>query len=146
MSYEMMKERVELAEIRECPGCGKIFNFNGLRDVCASCFNEEEKKFEEVYRFMRRRENRAATMEQIEEQIGVEKDLIQKWVRKGRLQPALFPNLGYPCDRCGALTQTGKLCDRCKSEIESELNQIQAAEELREAFNADGQGTYHRKR
>ena len=64
----------------------------------------EEKMYEEVYRFLRRRENRAATIERIVEVTGVTETLLHKWVRKGRLQPALFPNLGYPCDNCGKLT------------------------------------------
>ena len=40
---------------------------NQFRDICEVCYKEEEKQFENVYKYMRKRENRAATMEQIVE-------------------------------------------------------------------------------
>ena len=113
-----------MAELRDCPTCGDFFNYTGLREVCAKCAMNEEKMYEEVYRFLRRRENRAATIERIVEVTGVTETLLHQWVRKGRLQPALFPNLGYPCDNCGKLTTTGKLCDRCTADIKNDLTDI----------------------
>ncbi len=106
----------------------------------------EEKMYEEVYRFLRKRENRAANIERIVEATGVTEDLLHRWVRKGRLQPALFPNLGYPCDKCGALTASGKLCVKCTDEIKKDLNTIEAAQELRDAMNEQDQRTYHAQR
>lgn len=131
-----------MAELRNCPVCGAFFNYTGVRDVCAKCAMDEEKKYEEVYRFLRRRENRAATIERIVEATGVSEDLIHKWVRKGRLQPALFPNLGYPCDNCGRLTTQGKLCDRCLAELKNDLATFEAAQELRDSLKERNRGTY----
>ena len=120
------------AEIRNCPTCGAFFNYTGIRDNCPPCAQKEEKKYEEVYRFLRRRSNRSATVEQIVEETGVEEDLLHKWVRIGRLQPSLFPNLGYPCEKCGDLTTKGRLCNKCTDELQSELKKFEAAEEFRE--------------
>ncbi|MEZ7170402.1 TIGR03826 family flagellar region protein [Sporosarcina sp. OR05] len=131
-----------MAEIKDCPSCGNFFNFTGIRDVCANCAKDEEKQYEEVYRFLRRRENRAATIERIVEVTGVTETLLHKWVRKGRLQPALFPNLGYPCDNCGKLTAKGKLCETCTAELKSELRTFDAAQEFREAVTKNDTGTY----
>ncbi|WOV88348.1 hypothetical protein QWT69_04285 [Sporosarcina oncorhynchi] len=131
-----------MAELKDCPSCGAFFNYTGIRDVCASCAQSEEKKYEEVYRFLRRRENRAATIERIVEATGATETMLHKWVRKGRLQPALFPNLGYPCDNCGKLTAQGKLCDSCTQELSSELRQFEAAKEFREAVSKSETGTY----
>lgn len=103
----------------------------------------EEKLYETVYRFLRKRENRAATVERIVEATGVEEELLHKWVRKGRLQPALFPNLGYPCDNCGKLTTQGKLCDNCTQELKAGLRQFEAAQEFREKVNKQD-STYHK--
>ncbi|AXI01235.1 hypothetical protein DV702_01035 [Sporosarcina sp. PTS2304] len=135
-----------MAEARNCPTCGEIFNFTGLREVCATCAAKEEKLYEDVYRFLRKRENRAANIERIVEVTGVTESLLHQWVRKGRLQPALFPNLGYPCDKCGALTTTGKLCDSCTEEIKRELSVHDAATELREALAEKERGTYYAQR
>lgn len=131
-----------MAELRHCPTCGEFFNYTGIREVCAKCARGEEEMYEEVYRFLRRRENRAATIERIVEVTGVTETLLHKWVRKGRLQPALFPNLGYPCDSCGKLTAKGKLCDSCTDELKSGLRQFEAAQEFREAVAKSETGTY----
>ncbi|MBB4823619.1 flagellar operon protein (TIGR03826 family) [Sporosarcina luteola] len=131
-----------MAELRNCPTCGEFFNYTGVRDVCAKCAMSEEKLYEEVYRFLRKRENRAANIERIVEMTGVTESLLYKWVRKGRLQPALFPNLGYPCDNCGKLTIKGKLCDDCTDDLKSELRTFEAAQEFREAVQNSERATY----
>lgn len=131
-----------MGELRDCPSCGEFFNYTGVREVCAKCAMNEEKMYEEVYRFLRRRENRAATIERIVEVTGVTESLLYKWVRKGRLQPALFPNLGYPCDKCGKLTSKGKLCNSCTEDIQNDLNQFEAVKEFREAIEEKDKATY----
>jgi len=92
-----------MAEVRNCPKCNEFFNYTGVREVCHKCAQSEEELYQIVYRFLRKRENRAATVERIVEATGAEEELLYRWVRKGRLQPAMFPNLGYPCDNCGLL-------------------------------------------
>lgn len=134
------------AELRNCPTCGTFFNYTGIREVCGKCAMDEEKMYEKVYRFLRRRENRAANIERIVEETGVTETLLHKWVRRGRLQPALFPNLGYPCDGCGALTTKGKLCAACTENLESDLRKHDAVEEFRESVQQNDKATYHADR
>ena len=90
-------------DLNNCPDCGALFIQNPVRDVCEKCYREEEAQYDKVYRFLRKRENRAATVETTAEATGVKENLLHKWVRRGRLQVALFPNLGYPCDKCGSI-------------------------------------------
>ena len=132
-----------MAELRNCPMCDTFFNYTGLREVCHNCASKEEEMYQIVYRFLRKRENRAATVERIEEATGVERDLLYKWVRKGRLHPTIFPNLGYPCDNCGHLTHSGKLCERCQDDIKSDLRTFEAAKEFRESIQSRDRATYH---
>lgn len=131
-----------MAELRDCPTCGEFFNYTGVREVCAKCALSEEKMYQEVYRFLRKRENRAATIERIVEKTGVTESLLFKWVRKGRLQPAMFPNLGYPCDNCGRLTKKGKLCESCKTNLQNDLKTFEAATEFRESIVEKDRATY----
>ena len=135
-----------MAELRNCPMCGAFFNYTGLREVCHNCAQKEEELYQIVYRFLRKRENRAATVDRIEEATGVNRDLLYKWVRKGRLHPATFPNLGYPCDNCGHLTNSGKLCEKCQNTIKSELRTFEAAKEFRENIKANEKRAYHTNR
>ena len=132
-----------MAEIRNCPSCDAFFNYTGVRDVCHSCAQKEEELYQIVYRFLRKRENRAATVERIEEATGINKELLYKWVRKGRLHPTVFPNLGYPCDNCGRITNSGKICDKCKESIKSDLRTFGAVMEFRESIKNQEKSTYH---
>lgn len=133
---------IVVAEIRNCPRCGEFFNYTGFNDVCYKCAKEEEELYQIVYRFLRKRENRAATVDRIVEATGVDRELLFKWVRKGRLHPAVFPNLGYPCDNCGRLTKKGRLCERCTEELKSDLRAFEAAKEFRENIKKHERNTY----
>lgn len=132
-----------MAELRNCPMCQEFFNYTGLREVCHNCAQKEEDMYQVVYRFLRKRENRAANVDRIVEATGVDRDLLYKWVRKGRLHPAIFPSLGYPCDNCGHLTTKGKLCDKCQNDLKADLRTFEAAKEFREDVLRRDRGTYH---
>ncbi|MFB1082261.1 TIGR03826 family flagellar region protein [Jeotgalibacillus sp. JSM ZJ347] len=131
-----------MAELRNCPKCNAIFNYNGLRDVCPKCAKEEEELFEQVYRFLRQRENRAASIERITEVTGASPELLHKWVRKRRLHPAQFPGLGYPCDSCGTIINQGKICRSCTDRIQSDLKQHESNMEFRETVASQNKKTY----
>jgi flagellar operon protein (TIGR03826 family) len=135
-----------MGELRNCPSCDAFFNYTGVRDICGKCATNEEKQYEVVYKFLRKRENRAATVERICEVTGTEPSLLHKWVRKGRLQPAMFPNLGYPCDNCGKLTISGKLCANCINDIQSNLRTFDAAKDFRDKVAQQDKGTFHSER
>ncbi|MEK4424124.1 TIGR03826 family flagellar region protein [Solibacillus sp. FSL K6-1523] len=131
-----------MAELRNCPMCDEFFNYTGLREVCHKCALKEEDMYQVVYRFLRKRENRAANVDRIEEATGVDRELLYKWVRKGKLHPAVFPNLGYPCDNCGHLTTSGKLCENCQGNLKSDLRTFEAAKEFRDDILNHDRGTY----
>jgi flagellar operon protein (TIGR03826 family) len=121
-----------MPELENCPKCGNLYLKNNIRDVCEPCYKEEEKLYDTVYKFLRKRENRSATTETVVEETGVEEELLYKWVRKGRLQLAQFPNLGYPCSKCGTLIRTGKLCSSCAGKIKNDLEVLDKEEKRKE--------------
>lgn len=121
-----------MGELSNCPKCGELFVKSQFRDICHKCWNEEETAFDTVYQFLRKRENRAATIRQVDEATGIDEELIFKFVRTGRLKVTHFPNLGYPCDKCGKLIREGKLCETCAAELRKELDLHKADEERRE--------------
>ncbi|MFL8936255.1 TIGR03826 family flagellar region protein [Rossellomorea oryzaecorticis] len=133
-----------MSEITNCPRCNALFMKNKFRDVCEKCYKEDEKMYETVYQFLRKRENRAATMETIMEKTGVEEELLYKWVKKGRIQTKLFPNLGYPCDKCGKIINNGKLCQGCADSLKRDLQQFEANNEWKEKMKE--QRTYYTTR
>ncbi|KON86283.1 membrane protein [Sporosarcina globispora] len=132
-----------MAELSNCPKCDAIFVKNQFRDVCQDCWKEEEKAYETVYQFIRKRENRTAMMMEVVEATGVEEELIIKFIKSGRLKLTQFPNLGYPCEKCGASIREGKLCGSCAGGLRKDLQQFTAEEERRkEAAQREKPGTY----
>lgn len=120
-----------MEELSNCPNCGDIFVKNNYRDLCQKCWKEEEASFDKVYKFIRQRENRMATIQQVEEGTGVEEELILKFIKTGRLKVASLPNLGYPCEKCGTIIQKGKLCGSCAEDLRKELDRHTIEEERR---------------
>ncbi|MBU8771525.1 TIGR03826 family flagellar region protein [Cytobacillus oceanisediminis] len=132
-----------MAELSNCPKCDAIFVKSQFRDVCQDCWKEEEKAYETVYLFIRKRENRTAKMMEVVEATEVEEELIIKFIKTGRLKLAQFPNLGYPCEKCGTSIREGKLCGSCAGDLRKDLQQFTAEEERRkEAVQREKHGTY----
>ena len=129
-----------------CPRCDSLFIQTKFRDVCDSCYKEEEKLFDLVYQYIRKRENRTAAMQQVIEATGVEEELIIKFIRNGRLKLAQFPNLGYKCERCGGMIRDGRLCVSCSTTLKSELQLFKDEERRKQEIEErDKRLTYHVK-
>lgn len=131
-----------MSQLDNCPSCGQIYVKNAFREVCETCYKQEEAKYQTVYKYIRQRENRTASMDQVVHDTGVEEYLIIKFIRKGRIQLVHFPNLGYPCDRCGRIIREDKLCQGCKKDIHGQLSQLEREEERERAIREAGK-TYH---
>lgn len=132
-----------MVDLIDCPKCGSIYMKNKFRDVCDACYKEEERQYDLVYKFLRVRENRAATIPCIIEKTGIEEEMLFKFIRTGRLKVASFPNLGYPCDKCGSLIQQGKLCEKCANELRKELDIFNKEENRKKELEKGGErGTY----
>jgi flagellar operon protein (TIGR03826 family) len=114
-----------MGELANCPKCGRLFVKHSIRDVCEQCYKEEEALFEKVHQFLRKRENRTATMSQVVEATGVSESLITKWIKIGRLQLVHFPNLGYPCESCGTMIRDGQLCPKCRTKLQTQLKLLE---------------------
>ncbi|QHE63205.1 hypothetical protein FHE72_20950 [Rossellomorea vietnamensis] len=135
-----------MSEIINCPRCNAIFMQNKFRDVCDKCYREEENMYETVYQFLKKRENRAATMNRVIEITRVDEELLYKWVKKGRIQTRQFPNMGYPCDKCGKIIGTGRICGDCSSELASDLKKFETEQEWQKKSQESGQRTYYTMR
>lgn len=119
-----------MAELANCENCNRVF-VKTMRTICPRCFEEEEKAFEIVYHFLRQRKNRQATLMEIVEATGVEEKLIIKFIKQQRLRTSQFPNLSYPCEKCGAPIQSGRICEECSKSIVREYKQQEYLEKLK---------------
>ncbi|WP_337020284.1 TIGR03826 family flagellar region protein [Oceanobacillus massiliensis] len=124
-----------MAELANCPRCNAVF-VKGIRTICQSCYKEEEEAFQTVYHFLRERKNREATLMMIVEATNVEEELIMKFVKEKRLRPTEFPNLAYPCERCGTDIISGKLCVSCTAQLKKDLTAFEETEKRREEMTS----------
>jgi flagellar operon protein (TIGR03826 family) len=118
-----------MGELANCPNCDKLFVATPMQDVCPACYKEELKLFDTVYEFIKKKENRTATLTEVCNASEVEETLVIKWIRNGKLKLAQFPNLGYPCEKCKTLIRKGLVCDRCAKGLQNDLNLIQEEED-----------------
>lgn len=77
----------------------------------------EEEIFSEIHHFLLRKNNRMLSNKELIEKTGVSAELIYKWVKTGKLNQTIFPNLGAPCERCGKITNYSKICRPCSNSI-----------------------------
>lgn len=109
-----------MAELANCSRCDAVFVKN-IRNICQNCYKIEEAAFKTVYEFLRVRKNREATMREIVEATKVEESLIIKFTKEKRLITSQFPNLAYPCNKCGSNILTGNICNNCSDELQKDL-------------------------
>lgn len=109
-----------MAELANCISCNKVF-VKSSRPICRECYQVEEEAFEKVYRYLMKKKNREATLLEIAEATGVDKDLIIKFLKENRLRATQFSNLSYPCEICGKDISTGRFCMKCSEEIINEF-------------------------
>jgi flagellar operon protein (TIGR03826 family) len=118
-----------MKSVANCPKCGQIF-VKALRSICQNCYNEQENNFEIVSKFIRRKENRASSIQDIHEKTEVPSEQIYQFVREGRLLISRFPNLEYPCESCAKMIQEGRICAACNTNIKSGLEKITKQKEF----------------
>lgn len=131
-----------MAELANCIDCNNVFA-KTVRDICPTCYKEEEKAFEIVYQFIRKRENREATIAEIVEDTGVEEKIIIKFVKQKRLRTSVFPNLEYLCERCDNKITSGQLCEDCRMEMVKEVFDFQEEEAKRTLEEKERINTYY---
>ncbi|MFC0187349.1 TIGR03826 family flagellar region protein [Fictibacillus aquaticus] len=125
-------------ELTNCSECGKLY-VQYVRDTCDACYVNEEKQYEAVYKFIRRSENRLATLMETHIKTGVPEKTIIKFIHQGRIRVKDFPNFAYPCDGCGAPMTDGRLCQVCKDSIKKDLD----LEDLIRQKQAEMRGSYY---
>lgn len=111
--------------IENCPRCEKLFQ-KAHREICPNCLRELDKHYEIVYRFIRKKENRTAMIDEIEAATKVAKEDIYRIIRLGKINLEQFPSLGYPCETIGCTNKVtkGRLCSTCLGTIQGDLDQM----------------------
>ncbi|MCI8299122.1 MAG: class I tRNA ligase family protein [Lachnospiraceae bacterium] len=107
-------------EVRNCKGCGRLFNYNGGTPLCAGCIAKLEDKFQAVKEFLR--DNPNASLKTVSEENDVSVKQIKQWVREERLSFTEESQITLECENCGAKILTGRFCEKCKTVLHNDLS------------------------
>lgn len=107
-------------EVRNCRGCGRLFNYLHGQQLCPGCMAELEEKFQSVKEYLRK--NPKAPLNKIAEENEVSVKQIKQWVREERLTFTEESQITLECEGCGGKVLTGRFCDRCRTSLQNELN------------------------
>lgn len=109
-------------DVRNCKGCGRLFNYYGGVPLCKACKDKLEEKFQEVKEYLRQNPN--TPIQVVSEDNNVSVKQIKQWVREERLTFTDNSPVGIECENCGAMIRTGRFCDACKNKMASNLKKM----------------------
>ena len=109
-----------MPEIKNCPGCGKLYMEVGHK-LCSDCHDQELRDEDTVAAFLR--EAGHAALEQICEETGVKEAVVLRMIRRGRITGGV----SYPCESCGTPIDKGRYCSACANKLQQELSAMQGA-------------------
>lgn len=108
-----------MPEIRNCPRCGKIFNYMS-NPICGRCIEDEEDEFKRVKGYVY--DNPGANMFEVAEITEVSIEKIMRFLREERLEISGGDgNVVLECERCGRAIKTGRFCEPCKDNLQTEF-------------------------
>src|SRR5690625_4006368 len=125
-----------MIELGNCAQCGEVFA-KSLRDICPRCYREEEEAFEIVYRFLMKRKNREATMNEIVEATKVKEELTIKFIKQKRLRTSQFSKLSYHYEMCENEIIEGIIYENCSKGIQKEIELHDKIENIRRQQEAE---------
>ena len=70
-------------EVKNCKGCGRLFNYMGGAPLCDACRKKLEEKFQKVKQYLD--DHPDASVNQVSEDNDVSVKQIKQWIREERL-------------------------------------------------------------
>ena len=106
-------------DVRNCKGCGKLFNYMSGAQLCPECRAKLEKKFSSVKDYIG--EHPQASISQVAEDMDVSVKQIKQGVKEERLILSEASLDGVLCEHCGRPITSGRFCDKCKAAMANNL-------------------------
>ncbi|MFA7573085.1 MAG: TIGR03826 family flagellar region protein [Lutispora sp.] len=131
-----------MAEIRNCPRCGKIFAYS-YSAICNKCMEAEEEEFKLVKEYIY--DNSGASISEVSDATGVSADKIMRFLREERLEiDSDVSNMILECESCGRPVRTGRYCEECKNSITNEMRrEFGISQRRRETIKTTGKEKMH---
>ena len=121
---------------KNCPRCGKLF-VKIRAPICDPCVKEEEQIFERVREYVR--ENPDQAIQDVCDACDVTTKRILQYIKEGRLEASMGLQSESTCSRCGRPIKTGRMCEKCVLEVNSQVGDMKAQSD---AARSKGPGMY----
>ncbi len=109
-------------EVRTCRQCKRLFNYLTGPNICQSCKEKLEEKFQEVKLYVE--EHPTENITQVAAANDVTAKQIQHWIREERLAFSDKSGVGLDCESCGVMIRSGRLCQKCKDNLMGKLDDM----------------------
>ncbi len=109
-------------DVKNCKGCGKLFNYLSGPPLCPACAKALDVKFEEVKSYVY--DHPRCDMQEVSEEMEVSIAQIKQWIREERLSFAEDSMIGIDCEGCGVTIKTGRFCNVCKAKLTNSLSNM----------------------
>lgn len=109
-------------DVRNCRGCGRLFNYLSGPPICQACREKLEEKFQQVKEYLR--DNPNSSIQAVSDDNEVSVAQIRQWVREERLTFSDDSPIGIPCESCGKTIKTGRFCDECKGKMKNDFSSM----------------------
>jgi flagellar operon protein (TIGR03826 family) len=133
-------------DFRNCPECGKVFNF--LRtNLCPECQKEDEQCFRTIRKYIAQHPGVSAI--DVSKNTGVSEEKVLRFLRQGRLSVGTEKQVKFECELCGQPVFGGRYCTPCQERLTSGLKKAvrKENEKVLEKMSKenDGLGTGQKK-
>ena len=108
--------------VRNCRGCGRIFNYVAGPMMCQVCREGLEAKFQEVKEYVR--SNPGVGINEVSVACDVSPAQIRQWLREERLEVTEDSPIFLNCEGCGASIRSGKYCPKCTNTMASGFKKV----------------------
>lgn len=109
-------------DVRNCRGCGRLFNYIQGPPLCPTCAKTLDLKFEEVKEYVY--DHPRVDMQEVSETFDISISQIKQWIREERLSFAEDSMIGLDCEGCGVTIKTGRFCKSCKDKLARGFNDL----------------------
>ena len=108
-------------DVRNCRGCGKLFNYVSGPFMCPACREKLEETFQTVKKYIQ--DHPGVGVKEVAEECDVDAGQIRQWIREERLEFS-EGSMELGCEKCGKPITSGRFCPACKASMANSLGNV----------------------
>ncbi|KSV60607.1 hypothetical protein [Acetivibrio ethanolgignens] len=128
--------------MRNCMRCGMMFQYNGSGHIiCPRCREEDKRDFDRVRDYVY--EHKGATIIEVAEALDIKPEIIEGFLRAGRLEIPNDSAVFIHCERCRKEIKSGRFCANCAAQLTMEMKRALDFDDSQIGEEPDRKGKMH---